>query len=92
MNVNVHIERLILEGLPVERRQGPELQAAIEAELSRLLAEGGLSAGLASGGTLTRLSGGVLPLTPSVLPAPLGEGIARTVYDSIGEGGRGETT
>ena len=37
MRINVHIERLILDGLPVTSLQGPEVGAAVETELARLL-------------------------------------------------------
>ena len=43
-NIHLHIERLILDGLPIERAQGPHVQAAVEAELARLLTENGLDA------------------------------------------------
>ena len=63
--IKVHIERLVLEGLPVGRSQGPQVQAAVQAELSRLLAEGGLGQELAAGGAVPsvpaesiRLNGG----------------------------------
>lgn len=39
MNVSLHIERLVLEGLPVTASQGALVQAAIETELIRLLAD-----------------------------------------------------
>jgi len=38
MNISLHIERLILEGLPITSNSGPQLQAAVEAELTRLFA------------------------------------------------------
>lgn len=38
MNISLHIERLILEGLPITSNSGPQLRAAVEAELTRLLA------------------------------------------------------
>lgn len=38
--VSLHIERLVLEGLPVGAHEGPLVQAAIEAELARLFGEG----------------------------------------------------
>jgi hypothetical protein len=37
MNISVHIERLVLDGLFVSHGQRPLLQAAVEAELTRLL-------------------------------------------------------
>ena len=48
MNINVHIERLILDGLPVKGSDGSIIQAAVETELSRLLGEQGL-AGMTTG-------------------------------------------
>ncbi len=48
VNVNLHIERLILDGIDVEPAQRPVLQAVVEAELGRLIAEGGVG-GLAAG-------------------------------------------
>jgi hypothetical protein len=85
MNVRVHIDRLVLEGLPVHRRQGAQLQDAIEAELGRLLAEGGVGSELAAGGAWARLPGSALQLSTVESPAPLGAAIARTIYGSIGE-------
>ena len=41
MNINLHIERLILDGLPIEPRQRAQVQAAVEAELARLLRPAG---------------------------------------------------
>lgn len=43
MKISVHVERLVLEGLPVSVSERPLLQAAIEAELTRLLRNGGLA-------------------------------------------------
>lgn len=45
MNINLHIERLVLEEVDLPRHQRPLLQAAVEGELARLLAEGGLVTG-----------------------------------------------
>lgn len=80
--IRVHIERLVLEGLPVERSQGPLVQAAVEAELSRLLAQGGLGPQLAAGGAVPsvpaegiRFEGGS--------PAQMGRQIARSVYGGM---------
>ena len=38
MIVNLQIDRLVLDGLPVGTHEGPRVQAAIEAELARLFA------------------------------------------------------
>jgi hypothetical protein len=40
MKINLHIENLVLDGLPLARRDGPAVQAAVQQELARLLADG----------------------------------------------------
>lgn len=84
MKINVHIEHLILEGLPVTNLQGPAVQRAVEMELGRLLASGGLSEELLSGGAVPQVRAGALPLGRENQPAKLGQGIARSVHEGIG--------
>jgi hypothetical protein len=84
MNINLHIERIILEGLPVERDGHGALQSAIETELTRLLSESGLAAGLRSGGALPNVPAGSIQLTGAETPAQIGQHIARAAYGSIG--------
>ena len=50
MNINVAIERLVLDGIDVPYHQRSLLQAAVEGELARLLADGGLAPSLLAGG------------------------------------------
>jgi hypothetical protein len=45
MIVNLHIERLVIDGLGVGRHEGPRIEAALTAELTRLIGEGGLGSG-----------------------------------------------
>lgn len=44
MNIHLHIERLVLDGVDVPGHRQAALQAALVSELSRLLAVGGLPA------------------------------------------------
>jgi hypothetical protein len=85
MNINLHIERLVLDGIPLGPGQRPLLQAAMEAELTRLLASGGLSDALQSGGTLFSVRTAGIQLTNNGNPAQLGEQIAGAVYGGIGK-------
>lgn len=82
MNIKLHIESLVLDGLPVTRSQGPLVQAAVEAELSRLLAKGGLGPELASGGAVSSVPAGSIRLEGGS-PARMGRQIARSVYEGI---------
>ena len=83
-NIHLHIERLILDGLPIERSQGPFVQAAVEAELSRLLTENGLAADLQAGGTVPSINAAGIQLAAGSSPAQMGRQIAQSVYDGIG--------
>lgn len=84
MNVNLHIERLILDGVAVARGDEPLLRAAVEAELARLIAVGGPSPALMSGGAVPRLHAGDIRLSGEDGPRQLGRQIARALYGRIG--------
>jgi hypothetical protein len=84
MRINVHIERLVLDGLPVSRLQGPMVRAAVEGELSRLLSAGGLSHEFQYGGAVPAVRGGNLRLSGDRHPGKLGQQIAGAVYGGIG--------
>jgi hypothetical protein len=84
MNINVSIERLILDGLSLSHSQRPLVQASVEAELARLLAADGLASHLQSGGALPHLKGGNIQLTHHSDPNTFGRQIAQAVYSGIG--------
>lgn len=84
MNINLHIERLVLDGLDIAPEQRPALQAAVEGELSRLLTERGLSSDLAQGVAVPRLSARDMQIASASSPTELGQQIAQSVYGGIG--------
>jgi len=84
MKINLHIERLILEGLPVNSHDGAQVRAAVEAELSRLLGSRGLSDEVRSGGAFTALRVDPLRLETRTNPRQIGWQIARSVYGGLG--------
>jgi hypothetical protein len=84
MSINVHIERLILDGLSVSDAQSPIISAALETELTRLLAAGGLERSLQSGGAWPGVPVSNIQLTAGK-PAHLGQQIAAAVYGGIGQ-------
>lgn len=77
--IRVRIEELVLRGFPPDQRE--RIAAAVEAELGRLLAEGGLPPGLAGGGRVGRVDGG---LAGGATPEEAGAQIARAVYGRMG--------
>lgn len=84
MIINMHIERLVLDGIELAAGDGPILQAAVEAELGRLFSEGALVPQLADGGAFAALPAGDLPPAAEPGADALGRSIAAAVYGSIG--------
>lgn len=85
MNINVNIERLILEGVSIPVSQRPLLQAAVEAELARLLTADGLASSWETLGAVPSLSAGVIQLNSDINPTQLGQQIAQSVYRGMGK-------
>lgn len=83
MNINLHIERLVLDGINLTPDQQQLLQASIVSELTLLLSNGGLAPHLVEDITLSRLSTNGIQLTGNN-PTQLGQQIARSVYGGIG--------
>jgi hypothetical protein len=90
VNVNLHIERLVLDGIAVEPAGRLVLQAAVEAELGRLLAQGGIGSSFAVGGAMAslraggfHLSGGETRLGGAEHPRQLGRQIAGAAYRGL---------
>jgi len=81
MNINLHIERLILDGIDLGPAQRQQLRAAVEQELVRLLG---------AGTPLTQIGGAVPSIsTPAIEqhnnPKEFGKQIAGSVYGGIGK-------
>jgi hypothetical protein len=79
MSVVLHIERLVLEGLPVAQRDRPALVEAVEGELARrLAAERGWPA---QGAEVRSLHGSPLRLGGG--PVTLGTAIAGSIHSAV---------
>lgn len=85
MNVSLHIERLILDGIDIGPAQRPLLQEALQAELGRLLTEGGIGDGWADGGAVPSVRAGGFQMSGEGNPVQLGRQIAGSVYGGIGK-------
>jgi len=85
MNINLHIDQLILDGINVPRSQRHLLQASMQSELTRLLTEGGVPRHLVNGSALRRVPAGNIELSSGSDPVNLGRQIARSVYGGIGK-------
>jgi hypothetical protein len=84
MRIELKIDRLVLDGLPVERSQGSLVKAAVEQELSRLLAAGDISGKMEFDASLPYLRGEEIAMQRGEEPQGIGRRIARAVYGEIG--------
>ncbi|MES2741985.1 MAG: hypothetical protein V4754_13675 [Pseudomonadota bacterium] len=82
MSIDLHIERLVLDGLPFEPAQAGLLRAALENELGRLLREGGLVPRADLGAAMLRAA--PVTLAAGASAAALGRQIAASVYGAVG--------
>lgn len=80
MNINLHIQELILEGVDIPRSQRELLQATVEAELARLLTNEGLPTGWQSGVSIPPIE-----VTPNSNTTVMGQQIAQAVYREMGQ-------
>ena len=83
MNINLHIDRLIVDGVDIAPGQGRVLQASVTTELTRMLSEGGFSSGLSEGNALSRTTTDVIRLNEGNNPMQIGQQIAQLVYGGI---------
>jgi hypothetical protein len=82
MNVELRIERLVLNGLPLPPGGRDALAGAFGRELTRLIQDGGLSPELLGGTGAPRLTA---TLGHYAGPGPrLGRELARSVYSCLG--------
>jgi hypothetical protein len=86
MKIDLRIERLVLDGLPVKRRQGAQLQAAIEGELVRLLTADSALAGLQASGAVASLSGVDIHVGPGSDLQGMAKQIAASLHAGLGGG------
>lgn len=83
MNVELYIERLVLDGVPLGPGQGDRLRTSVETELQRLLTDGDVPPRLANGGTVPYVSGTSIHLAEKSGTQQLGQQIAGAVYGGL---------
>ena len=83
--IRLYIDKVVLDGLPVDRLQAPQVQCAIEEELTRLLAENGLAAELCAGRAVPHVRANGIHLETDSKPVQIGTQIAQSIFSGIGE-------
>jgi hypothetical protein len=88
MSIRVHIDRLILDGLPPGPLDTKNLSEAVSSELGRLLGETGLQPRCAAGGSFSTVRGADIP-PPERGSGQLGVQIAAAISGALGRSGTG---
>lgn len=81
--VTLHIEELVLTGFPSGSRHA--IADAVQAELARLMGDGGIGNALARGGNYDELRGDAFMLAPRFGPQASGRAIAERLYTTLSE-------
>lgn len=84
MDIHLHIERLVLDGLPLEQGQGELLRAALEQELVRLLGDDRWARQFGDGAAWASVQGAPLGLSESASPAQMGTQLAGSLCQGMG--------
>ena len=82
MIVNLHIDRLVLDGVAAGSHEGPLVRDALEAELARLLAAPGAARHFGEDRTVQRIRSEGMG-RPDGGMAGLGEHIGKAVFEAI---------
>lgn len=82
MNINLRIDKIVLDGVPLSPSQRETLREAIEQELVSLATQAGSSVGILESRTERRISGERITLRNND-PHSAGTNIARSIYSAL---------
>jgi len=83
VNINLHIERLVLDGIAIKPHQRAELKVAMESELNRLLTLNGIDQSEQSSKDFRVAQGDWISIESNNDPSHLGQQVAEAVYKGI---------
>jgi len=86
VNINLHIERLIVEDMNLDAGGKDQLCRAIRHQLLAQLSGPGLAAGITGLADQRIVKGGVISFSDSDRPAVTGQKIGNAIYRGIGSG------
>jgi len=83
MNINIHIDRLLLDGIDATPRQLTLVKSSLEARLANLLARKGIGPQLQNGGVVRTVQTDPMGPVSESDPSGLGDRIARSVHGGL---------
>ncbi len=82
MNINLHIERLVLDGFAYTAGEGEALGAALQAELVRILTQDGLGQ-VTGSAQFPRVDGGAVSAATGVPVRQFGQQLAQPLLGAL---------
>jgi hypothetical protein len=83
VTIYIHIERLILDGVPLPAVERPLLQSVVERELARRLTASNPWAGVFAGGAVTRLTAPMIHLPAQPDASAVGRQIGGAIHTGL---------
>ena len=83
MSIHLHIEQLVVRGLPLTATDRAELASALQIELIRLLASEDGARLWAESSARPRLEAGSIRYQPGSSPIGLGKAVAESLFQSL---------
>jgi hypothetical protein len=83
MRINLHIERIVVDGLPVDRRGAEAMRQALQGELTRLFTDEGIPPSLHADTALNALRTPSIAFTKNTTPVAIGQQIANSVHGGL---------
>ncbi len=87
MNIELHIDRLVLEGLPLDWKEASRVQVAVQETLTRLFSERGMSE--RSSGVYESRMAPPVAFDANSSSRALGRQIAHAIHGSLAGSGKG---
>jgi hypothetical protein len=83
MIINLHIDRVVVDGVSLEQGSERQMRVAVERELTALFTTRGVPSSLLGGGAVPRLSGTSMRQPKGSTPTGVGRDVAGSIYGSF---------
>lgn len=83
-NVSIHIDRLVIDGLPIGRQDGDVFRAALEAQIAEALQAEGVAERLATLSTTPSLRAPRVVAGVGNHPSGMGRSVAQSLTEALG--------
>jgi len=83
MNINLHIDELVMKGIGLEAHQKAELKSSFEGALKKLLSQKEVIPNLHNDGVVKKINSRPISIGKNSAPSQIGKNIAYSVYEGI---------